>query len=102
MIARELTKRHQQFLRGTAETLARSTTDTRGEVTVVVGVAGDSHRHAVVEHSALLEDAVQQFIQLTNCDGVSRREALRATAKRFGLASRVVYSAVEKAKSLGK
>src|SRR5688572_12407462 len=36
LVARELTKLHQEFIRGTAEALVRQITEVRGDVTVVV------------------------------------------------------------------
>jgi 16S rRNA (cytidine1402-2'-O)-methyltransferase len=101
IVARELTKRHQEFLRGTADSLISSIGEVRGEVTVVVGVADDDTREIVLEDSARLDEAVRQFFHSTKLMGLSRREAVRAAAIDHGLSAKRVYEAVERAKKSG-
>jgi 16S rRNA (cytidine1402-2'-O)-methyltransferase len=96
MLGRELTKLHQEFLRGTASVLADQVQDTqKGEFTVVVGpitkpaVAIEAPDDRVIAH---------EFGVMANNSGLSRREAVSATAKRLGLSARQVYAAIERAK----
>ena len=98
MIGRELTKRHQEFLHGSAATLAEQLSDVKGEITVVVGPANTptplNDRDQAVDTVA---EAVAMFGRLTNA-GRTRRQALSEAARMFSLPVRVLYSAVEEAK----
>ena len=98
MIGRELTKRHQEFLHGSAATLAEQLSDVKGEITVVVGPANTptplNDREQAVDTVA---EAVAMFGRLTNA-GRTRRQALSEAARMFSLPVRVLYSAVEEAK----
>jgi 16S rRNA (cytidine1402-2'-O)-methyltransferase len=98
MVGRELTKVHQEFLRGTAgEVLATLSGTQRGEFTVVIGpmtkVAGS------VDVSDA--DIAAKFGHITEMGCSSRREAVLATAKHFGIATRQVYTAIERSKDNG-
>jgi 16S rRNA (cytidine1402-2'-O)-methyltransferase len=101
MLARELTKVHQEFLRGSALTVRESLVQLKGEITVVVGPANE----AVVAidqnmEAAALSMAVDKFGQLTKA-GSHRRAAMTAAARAFDLPVRAVYAAVENAKKSG-
>jgi 16S rRNA (cytidine1402-2'-O)-methyltransferase len=102
MIARELTKMHQEYIRGSAAAIAEHIGEPKGEITVVLGpeytslMANDQFKGA----SALAE-AVTRFAQLTDL-GRSRRQAMAEAAKAAGLPVRVVYAAVEAAKKYGE
>ena len=98
MLGRELTKIHQEFLRGTASELAeRLKTPTRGEFTVVIDQIGLS-TNIVGTVAASDEEIATEFGRITDNQPVSRREAVRATAQRLGISSRHVYAAIERAK----
>jgi len=98
MIGRELTKRHQELLRGTSGALLNRISEPRGEITVVVGPVT---RHNLSDDQQLSSDAVaaavEMFGRLTNT-GLSRRAALSQAARAFSVPARVVYAAVEEAK----
>jgi 16S rRNA (cytidine1402-2'-O)-methyltransferase len=102
MLARELTKRHQEFLRGSMHDVLSQLRNTKGEITIVVGpkrikdVAIDQFAEG-----AAAAEAVRLFGQLTD-SGHARREAITQAAKTFGLPVRVVYAAVEDAKKSAK
>jgi 16S rRNA (cytidine1402-2'-O)-methyltransferase len=98
VIGRELTKRHQEFLRGSAAALAERLSDAKGEITVVVGPVntGDLLNDQKKVVDAVVE-AVAMFGRLTNT-GRTRRQALSEAARTFSLPVRVLYSAVEEAK----
>ena len=96
MVGRELTKVHQEFLRGTAlEVLARLKTAVKGEFTVVIGPITKMMPKAAATDS----DISQEFDRQTSSGAPSRRAALAATAKQLGLSARDVYAAVERAKN---
>lgn len=95
MAGRELTKLHQQFLFGTAESVSTALPEPRGEFTIVVGprqIASNS-----VDIKVPDEDIAVYFRQLTKT-GVSRRQAITDLANRLGKSARDVYSAVERVK----
>ena len=96
VVGRELTKIHQEFLRGTASELAKTLEDgARGEFTVVIGPMTNLGR----AEAAIGDDDIAQFFgQITDDGKSSRREAINATAKHFGIASRHVYAAIERTK----
>jgi 16S rRNA (cytidine1402-2'-O)-methyltransferase len=101
MVGRELTKLHQEFIRGSAGMVSEHLSDARGEITVVVGPANtDDSLNDQINPGAALNMAVAMFGQLTN-GGRSRRQAMTEAAKAFSLPVRVVYAAVEDAKKSG-
>ena len=89
--ARELTKRYEEFRRGTlADLLAHySAEEPRGEFLLVVARAADGG----VQETALQEtpqELVARFMQ----EGMSKKEAMREAAKRLNLSRRDVYQAL--------
>jgi 16S rRNA (cytidine1402-2'-O)-methyltransferase len=98
MLGRELTKAHQEFIRGTADELARRTESARGEFTVVVGPSADVSRVEVVASDA---EIARVFGETTERGLSDRRTAISETAKRLGIPKRHVYSAVERSKHSG-
>jgi len=96
MVGRELTKIHQEFLRGTASELAVSLKDgARGEFTVVIGPMTKSGRPIGAPSDEVI---ASMFGQITGSGQSSRRQAITATAKHFGIAARQVYAAIERTK----
>ena len=98
MVARELTKIHQEFLRGTSAKLAERVSDPRGEFTVLVGPAAKTLGPSEIRIAD--EDVAQEFWQITEIGRVSRRQAINEVAKRSGRSAKEVYSAIERAKKL--
>ena len=102
MVARELTKRHQEFIRGSAVALANRLAEPKGEITIIVGPANTADLlDDQMEGGAALEMAAAMFGQLTNA-GWARRQALKEAARAFSLPVRAVYAAVEDAKKSGE
>jgi 16S rRNA (cytidine1402-2'-O)-methyltransferase len=88
--ARELTKIHEEFLRGKASEVREELegrSAVRGEFTLLVGKAA---RRTAVEDPVALVRALER-------EGLSRMDAIKAAARQLGLAKREVYAAVEKA-----
>jgi 16S rRNA (cytidine1402-2'-O)-methyltransferase len=95
-VGRELTKIHQEFLRGTASDVASLVrTRARGEFTVVVGPMTDYGRADGLRDAGM---AAAIFAQKTKMVGTSRRAAIAETAKELGISAKAVYEAVERAK----
>lgn len=83
-IARELTKVHEEFIRGTLGTI--TVDNPRGEfVLTVEGAAAPSSDKEFLDSDVLT--VYNDFIN----GGVERKEAMRLTAKRFNLSRRDVY-----------
>jgi 16S rRNA (cytidine1402-2'-O)-methyltransferase len=97
VVARELTKAHQELIRGTAQSLSASFGQARGEFTVVVGPAVEESGAAVATNEAAI---ASEFCYSTEVAGKSRREAINALAKRHKLPSRAVYRIIERAKNM--
>jgi len=96
VVARELTKVHQEFIRGSFSSILRQLVKVRGEFTVVVGpqqILVDSPIQAPSD-AVLAND----FYRLTELGSVSRRAAVASVAKSHRCSSRHVYAAVERAK----
>ena len=85
VLARELTKIHEEFLRGSAavirEELERRNS-VKGEITLVIGRA---------EAQPEIADPVAEVERLQQESGLDRMEAIKSVAKRLGLPKREVY-----------
>jgi 16S rRNA (cytidine1402-2'-O)-methyltransferase len=95
-LGRELTKAHEQLVVRPISTHLSGTLEERGEFTVVVAPATeptDEPKAAPTAHQLAIEIG-----QLTDLQPLSRREAIRALAKRHGLSNREVFSLLEEAK----
>jgi 16S rRNA (cytidine1402-2'-O)-methyltransferase len=86
-LARELTKLHEQVVRGTLSELAEQAGTLRGEMTLVVaGKPADATAPDAVQLAARVRELI--------ATGVDRKEALTAVAKAAGVPRREVYQAV--------
>ncbi len=85
VLARELTKRHEQVLVGTPEQLAREVTEPRGEYVVVIGslAAAPTEPTRALDTDALRAAAAaaglspRSIVELLRAAGVARRDAYR-------------------------
>ena len=94
--ARELTKMHQEFLRGTATELTERISEPRGEYTIVVGPEVNSLQdNRIAVHDDVVAD---DFWRLTESGEYSRRDVVKEIARRSGRSSKDIYSAIERAK----
>jgi 16S rRNA (cytidine1402-2'-O)-methyltransferase len=94
-IGRELTKLHEELVRGSLSTLLAALHDPRGEFTVVVAGKGEDREVAgeqVSDNQLLVE-----FGHLTE-NGAGRRQALNELARRHRLSSRDVFAAIDRAR----
>jgi 16S rRNA (cytidine1402-2'-O)-methyltransferase len=99
--ARELTKKHQEFIRGSIRAVSQLLEQTRGELTIVVGPENIQLLSNARCATASMTDAVAMFGRLAE-SGRSRRAAMVEAANSFGFSVRAVYAAVEAAKKSGK
>jgi 16S rRNA (cytidine1402-2'-O)-methyltransferase len=92
VVARELTKMHEEYLRGTASEVRaalEARESVKGEITLLIG-----KRTAVAEDDTPLAEAVDAYV----AQGMSRMEAIKTVAHRRGLPKRAVYGELEKSK----
>lgn len=94
-IGRELTKLHEEVLRGSLSALADRVGEPRGEFTVVVAGRSDSPGTSPAEVSD--NQLFIEFGRLTE-SGAGRREAISELAGRHGLRSRDVFAAIDRAR----
>jgi 16S rRNA (cytidine1402-2'-O)-methyltransferase len=99
VVGRELTKRHQEFIRGRIDDVLGLMAEPRGEFTVVVGPADTPQPSGEAPSE---EVVLADFWRLTENGAQTRRAAMAAVAKRHGLTTREVYSLVERAKKSGE
>ena len=85
VLARELTKLHEEFLRGTAAEIHAELSKRpaiKGEITLLI---------ARSEGGADIEDPRQEIERLQREEGLERMDAIKSVAKRLGLPKREVY-----------
>ncbi len=97
MVGRELTKVHQEFVRGTAAEVAQRISP-RGEFTVVVGPTVKNSANSEIAPSD--EEVTNEFWRIANIEGCSRRAAVIQVAKKYGRSPKEIYSAVERLRKL--
>jgi 16S rRNA (cytidine1402-2'-O)-methyltransferase len=84
-LARELTKIHEEFLRGTAAEIHAELAKRpaiKGEITLLIARA---------EEREPVEDPLAELDRLQQLEGLSRMEAIKVIAKRLGLPKREIY-----------
>jgi 16S rRNA (cytidine1402-2'-O)-methyltransferase len=97
-IAREVTKVHEQFLRGKLSQLAESLAEqtARGEITLVIGPPEPSIVSGQGDSSQSLSDRVEELIRQAKLD---RKDALKLAAKERGITRRAAYDQLIESKS---
>lgn len=89
VLARELTKMHEEFISGDLTQLADGYTDKapRGEYVVIIEGQTKNDEHKL-DHAQM-----EQLLKTTLAEGVSVSEAARLVANQLGLSRRIVYQA---------
>src|ERR1700756_4238386 len=89
-LAREVTKLHEEFRRGTLAELAASLSEkpARGEITLLIGAVPPEERAAQRDTSQSLAERVDELIRQAKLD---RKEALKLAAKERGMTKRAAY-----------
>jgi len=93
VVARELTKKFEEFVRGTLESvrLHFAQSDPRGEFTLIVAGQPDDQRTEIITEPQLpLADAVMALVET----GTTKKDAIKVIAQQRGLPKREVYQAV--------
>jgi 16S rRNA (cytidine1402-2'-O)-methyltransferase len=96
-LARELTKLHEEFLRGKLSQLAESLAErpARGEITLVIGPPEASAVTGQADSSQSLSDRVEELIRQAKLD---RKDALKLAAKERGITRRAAYEQLVESK----
>jgi 16S rRNA (cytidine1402-2'-O)-methyltransferase len=96
IVAREITKIHEEFVKGTAEELLARFQEPQGEFTVMVPPADPAE---IIAEAATDEDVVDLFGQITEIGGfASKRDVAREVGERLGMTARQVYDVIERNK----
>jgi 16S rRNA (cytidine1402-2'-O)-methyltransferase len=97
-LAREVTKLHEEFRRGTLSDILASLQDrpARGEITLVIGAGLASNVHTPGASSTTLVERVEELMQQAKLD---RKDALKLAAKERGITRRAAYDQLLETKS---
>lgn len=87
-LARELTKKHEEFIRGTISEVLSVVDEIRGEMVVVVEGKQKS------QQDELSEEQILSMVNGYLGEGMSTKDAIKATVKATGLSKNVVYDLV--------
>lgn len=98
VVARELTKLHQQFLRGNCASVAAELGTPRGEYTVVLGPS----TAAANREPATDDEVLAEFCRMPDSMAPSRRSRLAEVARKCRRPVREVYALAERHKQSGK
>ena len=95
-VGRELTKAHEQLVRGPISTVILELKEERGEFTVVANI-GLSPENINLKRSQAPSDE-DLFGEITEISGITRREAIATLARKYEMPPNEVYEAIERAK----
>ena len=84
VLARELTKVHEEFLRGKISELIEKISEPRGEFVVLV----EGNKTAPPQS----EENLLEFYRKLLAQGLDKKEAMRETAKKFNVSRREIYN----------
>ncbi len=95
-VAREVTKLHEEFCRGTlSELVAKfSTATVKGEIVIVI----DRHAKAAGKKAEATPDSLSKRVKELSKQGLDPKAALKAAAKEFGLSKSEAYRQIESRK----
>lgn len=104
-VARELTKIHEEVLRGTAADVIGQLTEKRGEFTVIVGPeTTDANPEIMASDQEIASDfeASLEEQRHSGAQVLGRRKVIVALARKYGRSPREVYGIVERFKAAVK
>lgn len=98
VVAREVTKIHEEFLRGTAQDVLaqlKGREEVRGEITLLIGRAAEQERGQSVFNAHTVRTRVREMMKKENLD---ERDALKRVAKEMGVSKSEAYRELQKTK----
>ena len=99
VIAREVTKLHEEFVRGTAKEILeqlQARDEIRGEITLLIGRAPEQQRGPSVFNASTVRTRVRELMKAESLD---ERDALKRVAKDMGVSKSEAYRELQKTKS---
>lgn len=100
VLARELTKLHEEVVRGTISDVLPKLASARGEYTLLI--QPEKRDEAAAEVPISDSSLLSEFGRMTELGVLSRRQAIHDLATRHGIPARMVYRSIENAKKLGQ
>jgi 16S rRNA (cytidine1402-2'-O)-methyltransferase len=99
-VARELTKAHEELVRGPISSVLKTLVAPLGEFTVVADLG---HKTDIVPARTVSAPAMLvEFGEMTKNGALRRRQAIASLARKYSRSVNEVYETLEKAKKLGK
>ena len=95
VLGRELTKLHEQLVKGPIHDVLNDLNETKGEMAIVIGPAVQVHEPAKKLDAAAV---YSMFCEMTENTALSRRQVVKNVGKRLGIPARRVYELIEEAK----
>lgn len=86
-LARELTKKHEEFLRGTIEEVLQIIEEIKGEMVVVVEGCKEEKNPGLDQAAPLVHDQIKMYID----GGLTTNEAIKRVAKELGMSKNELY-----------
>jgi 16S rRNA (cytidine1402-2'-O)-methyltransferase len=99
VLGRELTKVHEELVRGSITLVLSRLVEPRGEFVVAVMVPDPSHQEVLVPPDA--SQLWSEFCDMTNNGGSTRRQAIASLSRKYRMSAGSVYDMVEEAKKSG-
>ena len=86
-LARELTKKHEEFIRGTLEEVLEIVDDLKGEMVIVIDGCKEEKDSSETSPIPLIHDQINSYVD----EGLSTNEAIKRVAKERGLNKNEIY-----------
>jgi 16S rRNA (cytidine1402-2'-O)-methyltransferase len=102
-VGRELTKAHEEFVRGPISVVLTVLSTLKGEFTVVADIGHITNNSALGQADLETENSfiVAEFGHLTNNGGMNRKTALASLTRKYGRTRNDIYEVIERAKKYG-
>jgi 16S rRNA (cytidine1402-2'-O)-methyltransferase len=101
VIAREVTKLHEEFLRGRAgEVLEnlKAREAVKGEITLLIGKAEEGDAHVAADAASARVSIRQRVLQIMSEEKVDEKAALKKVAKERGVSKSEAYRELQRSK----
>lgn len=102
VVIRELTKVHEELVRGPISAVLARKLTVKGEFTVVIDIGHITDIPAnAQERAQAIEELARKFGQMTTDKTRTKRQAIAELARRYGVTTKEAYRAIEDAKRSG-